>query len=125
MSQLWTTISGNGPNQPAASLPANAQEILKFSAAGKVSAAVGRSLNAIETSYCLLTVTTIASQEAKKINKWRLVSLDAFDLTVYGGNDDSSDNVFTKIIINYPLSKIRSCKPVRHCPLHCPVTAVL
>jgi hypothetical protein len=73
----------NSLPQSRAAVQVVRQEIIKFSAAGK---------------------------DPKAIKKWRLVSLDSFDLTVYGGNDDTSDDVFTRVITNYPTAKMMGCK---------------
>lgn len=55
------------------------QEIVKFSASGKA---------------------------PDQIKKWRLICVDRNDITVYGGPKETDDNIFTKVIQNYPLSKV-------------------
>lgn len=48
-------------------------------------------------------------KDPKKIKKWRLVSLDMFDLTVYGDDEDDGKNgQFSDVIVYYPVAKIES-----------------
>lgn len=49
-----------------------------------------------------------AGKEPKKINKFRLVALDMFDLTVYGDEEDHASGSFSDVIIHYPVAKIES-----------------
>eukprot|EP01052_Picozoa_sp_SAG31_P016723 SAG31_NODE_1118_length_9816_cov_41.561593_8_plen_1022_part_00 len=55
------------------------QEIIRFSAAGK---------------------------NPEQIKKWRLICVDRNDITIYGGPKETDDNIFTKVIINYPIAKV-------------------
>jgi hypothetical protein len=50
-----------------------------------------------------------AGKDPKKINKWRLVSLDMFDLTIHGDDMDTGlSGQFSEVIIHYPVAKIES-----------------
>lgn len=57
-----------------------------------------------------------AGKDPKKINKWRLVALDMFDLTVYGDKDDNgTNNQFSESIIHYPVAKMENVYVMPQC----------
>ena len=49
---------------------------------------------------------TASKKEADEVSKKRLVCVDKFDITVYGGPVEKDDNIFTKVIVNYPLARV-------------------
>ena len=51
---------------------------------------------------------TESKKEPSLVKKKRLVCVDKFDIVVYGGPNPEDDDVFTHVIVTYPLSKVVS-----------------
>lgn len=49
---------------------------------------------------------TAANKNPDQVTKHRLLCVDKTDITLYGGPDEKDDNVFSHVIINYPISKV-------------------
>jgi hypothetical protein len=49
---------------------------------------------------------TAANKTPSQVTKHRLLCVDKTDITLYGGPDEKDDNVFSHIIVNYPISKV-------------------
>lgn len=49
---------------------------------------------------------TAANKNPSLVTKHRLLCVDKTDITLYGGPDEKDDNVFSHIIVNYPISKV-------------------
>jgi hypothetical protein len=55
---------------------------------------------------------TAANKTPDEVKKWRLLCVDKTDITVYGGPDEKDDNVFSHVIVNYPMSKVTGIRIV-------------
>ena len=53
-----------------------------------------------------IVMFTAEGKSADRVKKKRLLCVDRTDITVYGGPDEKDDNIFTKVITTYPLSKV-------------------
>ena len=60
----------------------------------------------------IVKFTANASKAADTVEKIRLICVDKTDISIYGGPDDKDDNVFTDVVVNYPLSKVLNVRIV-------------